>query len=176
VETKGYWDKKSISSITTILCIKPMVLYSPGRTSNHPKEPPTNGLRYHFLGGGNEVGNVGCLLEDPANNKILLDYGLAPTNPPKYPAESPPIKNAVITHSHIDHLGMAPWLCAQYRTKLHGTALTAAIYEMMWHDCYKVSKIEGYPLTWDKRDIDDAIHSWITHDFSSPWEIDDWKL
>ena len=153
-----------------------MVLYSPGRTSNHPKEPPTNGLRYHFLGGGDEVGNVGCLLEDPSNNKILLDYGLAPTNPPKYPAESPPIKNAIITHSHIDHLGMAPWLCAQYRTKLHGTSLTAAISEMMWHDCYKVSKIEGYPLTWDKRDIDDAIHSWITHDFSSPWEIDDWKL
>jgi putative mRNA 3-end processing factor len=153
-----------------------MVLYSPGRTSNHPKEPPTNGLRYHFLGGGDEVGNVGCLLEDPFNNKILLDYGLAPTNPPKYPAESPAIKNAVITHSHIDHLGMAPWLCAQYRTKLHGTSLTAAISEMMWHDCYKVSKIEGYPLTWDKRDIDDAIHSWITHDYSSPWEIDDWKL
>ena len=156
--------------------MKPMVIYSPGRTSNHPEEPPADGLRYNFLGGGNEVGNVACLLEDPSNNKILLDYGLAPTNPPKYPAESPMIKNAVITHSHIDHLGMAPWLCSQYRTKLHGTVLTAAISEMMWHDCYKVSKIEGYPLAWDKRDIDGAIESWVTHDFSTPWEIDDWKL
>ena len=153
-----------------------MVIYSPGRTSNHPEEPPSDGLRYNFLGGGNEVGNVGCLLEDPKNNKILLDYGLAPTNPPKYPQESPKIKNSVITHSHIDHLGMAPWLCAQYGTKLHGTSLTAAISEMMWHDCYKVSKIEGYPLAWDKRDIDGALESWITHDYSSSWKIDDWKL
>ena len=73
-----------------------MVIYSPGRTSNHPEEPPSDGLRYNFLGGGNEVGNVGCLLEDPKNNKILLDYGLAPTNPPKYPQESPKIKFQVL--------------------------------------------------------------------------------
>jgi len=176
MEMKGYELNPYIYSITIIFCIISMVLYSPGRTSNHPEEPPTNGLRYHFLGGGNEVGNVGCLLEDPFNNRILLDYGLAPTDPPKYPIESPMVKNAIITHSHIDHLGMAPWLCAQYRTKLHGTTLTAAISEMMWNDCYKVSKIEGYPLAWDKRDIDDAVHSWITHDFSTSWEIDDWKL
>jgi len=153
-----------------------MVMYSPGRTSNYPISPPENGTRYHYLGGGNEVGNVGCVFEDPSGTKMLLDYGLAPTDPPKYPNEAPPIKNAIITHSHIDHLGMAPWLCSNYRTTLHGTELTAEISRMMWNDCYKVSQLEGYPLAWDKRDIDAAVASWKTHKFGEPWSEEGWKL
>ena len=39
--------------------------------------PPTNGIRYHYLGGGNEVGNVGCVFEDKYGTRMLLDYGLA---------------------------------------------------------------------------------------------------
>ena len=153
-----------------------MVLYSPGRTTSYPTDIPEKGIRYHYLGGGDEVGNVGCIFEDNKGEKMLLDYGLAPTKPPRYPHEAPMIKNAVITHSHIDHLGMAPWLCANHRTKLHGTALTAKISRMMWNDCYKVSRIEGYPLAWDKRDIDGAVSSWHTHDFNEEWTNNNWKL
>ena len=111
-----------------------MVFYSPGRTTSYPEAPPDNGIRYHYLGGGNEVGNVGCVFEDNKGTKMLLDYGLAPTDPPKYPIEAPSVKDAVITHSHIDHLGMAPWLCSNHRTILHGTPLTAEISHMMWND------------------------------------------
>ena len=107
---------------------------------------------------------------------VAIDYGLAPTNPPRYPSESPMVKDAVITHSHIDHLGMAPWLCSNHRTKLHGTRLTAEISRMMWNDCYKVSRIEGYPLAWDKRDIDGAMASWQPHDLNDSWENNDWTL
>ena len=153
-----------------------MVLYSPGRTTSYPTDPPEKGIRYHYLGGGDEVGNVGCVFEDSKGEKMLLDYGLAPTKPPRYPHEAPMIKNAVITHSHIDHLGMAPWLCANHRTNLHGTALTAKISRMMWNDCYKVSRIEGYPLAWDKRDIDGAVTSWYTHNFGEEWVNNSWKL
>ena len=153
-----------------------MVLYSPGRTTNYPESPPNKGIRYHYLGGANEVGNVGCLFEDSKGERMLLDYGLAPTDPPRYPQECPPVKNAVITHSHIDHLGMAPWLCANHRTNLHGTQLTAEISRMMWNDCYKVSRIEGYPLAWDKRDIDGAVSSWKTHRFGDTWTNNNWKL
>jgi putative mRNA 3-end processing factor len=151
-------------------------LYSPGRTTTYPNTPPEKGIRYHYLGGGNEVGNVGCVFEDSKGTKMLLDYGLAPTDPPKYPNEAPPIKDAVITHSHIDHLGMAPWLCANHRTNLHGTELTSEISRMMWNDCYKVSRIEGYPLAWDKRDIDEAMSYWNTHKFDEKWHKNNWNL
>lgn len=153
-----------------------MVLYSPGRTTSYPETPPDKGMRYHYLGGGDEVGNVGCMFEDHKGTKMLLDYGLAPTDPPRYPHEAPPVKDAVITHSHIDHLGMAPWLCSNHRTKLHGTRLTAEISRMMWNDCYKVSRIEGYPLAWDKRDIDGAMASWQPHDLGVSWQKNDWTL
>ena len=153
-----------------------MVVYAPGRTSQYPETPPARGLRYHYLGGGNEVGNVGIVLEDPSSNRLLLDYGIAPTKPPRYPNEAPHVSNAIITHSHIDHLGMVPWLASNHNTTLHGTELTAAISEMMWYDCHKVSSIEGYPLPWDKRDIDIALSAWKTHSFNKPWTQDDWKL
>ena len=153
-----------------------MVVYAPGRTTNYPQVPPERGLRYHYLGGGNEVGNVGIVLEDPTSNRLLLDYGIAPTKPPRYPNEAPQVSNAIITHSHIDHLGMVPWLASNHNTTLHGTELTAAISEMMWYDCHKVSSIEGYPLPWDKRDIDLALSAWKTHQFNQPWKQDDWKL
>ena len=153
-----------------------MVFYNPGRTTDYPEDPVKSGYRYHYLGGGNEVGNVGIVLEDHTTNRLLLDYGIAPTSPPKYPKESPPVKNAIITHSHVDHLGMAPWLPANYNTNLHGTKLTAQISRMMWNDCYKISSIEKYPLPWDKRDIDLAMDSWITHEFEQPWQQENWKL
>ena len=153
-----------------------MVVYAPGRTTNYPEVPPDRGLRYHYLGGGNEVGNVGIVLEDPSSNRLLLDYGIAPTKPPRYPNEAPHVSNAIITNSHIDHLGMVPWLASNHNTTLHGTELTAAISEMMWYDCHKVSSIEGYPLPWDKRDIDLALSAWKTHRFNQPWKQDDWKL
>ena len=153
-----------------------MVVYAPGRTSGYPQFPPDRGLRYHYLGGGDEVGNVGIVLEDPSSNRLLLDYGIAPTKPPRYPNEAPHVSHAIITHSHIDHLGMVPWLASNHNSTLHGTELTAAISEMMWYDCHKVSSIEGYPLPWDKRDIDLALSAWKTHQFNKPWTQDDWKL
>ena len=153
-----------------------MVVYAPGRTSGYPQVPPERGLRYHYLGGGNEVGNVGIVLEDPSSNRLLLDYGIAPTKPPRYPNEAPHVAHAIITHSHIDHLGMVPWLASNHNSTLHGTELTAAISEMMWYDCHKVSSIERYPLPWDKRDIDLALSAWKTHKFNKSWRQDDWKL
>ena len=152
-----------------------MVLYTPGRTSGYPEERVKSGIRLHFLGGGDEVGNVGCLLEDRTGTRVLIDYGLAPTRPPRYPKECPPIEHTIITHSHIDHIGMAPWLVGQHGATLHGTTLTAAVSEIMWRDTYKVSSIEGYPLPWDKRDLDAALNAWQTHDVGEWFEIGEWK-
>jgi len=152
-----------------------MVLYSAGSTSPHPSAAPKGGIRFHFLGGADEVGNVGCVIEDRTGTRLLIDYGLAPTRPPKYPSEAPNVGHAVITHAHIDHIGMAPWLSSAYGTTLHGTRLTAAVSEIMWSDTYKVSDIEGYPLGWDKRDMEIALNSWVTHDFGDWFETGSWR-
>tara|TARA_Y100001970_G_scaffold291533_1_gene429036 strand:- start:2432 stop:3808 length:1377 start_codon:yes stop_codon:yes gene_type:complete len=153
-----------------------MVLYAAGRTSGYPKEPVDKGIRIYFLGGAEEVGNVGCVLEDKTGTRILIDYGLAPTKPPRYPDECPPIEHAIITHSHIDHIGMAPWLVGSHGATLHGTNLTADVSEIMWRDTYKVSSIEGYPLPWDMRDLDAALDAWDTHNIGEWFSIGSWNL
>lgn len=152
-----------------------MVLYKPGQSTRYPSDPVKDGIRFHFLGGGDEVGNVGCIIEDNTGTRLLIDYGLAPTRPPKYPDQSPPITDAIITHSHIDHIGMVPWLTQFNNVKFHGTSLTAAVSEIMWRDTYKVSRIEGYPLAWDKRDLEYALESWITHEYGEWFEVGFWK-
>jgi len=152
-----------------------MVYYSPGRTTTYPSEVVEEGIRYHFLGGGNEVGNVGCIIEDKTQSRLLIDYGLAPTDPPRYPQESPFVSDAIITHSHVDHLGMVPWLHASHQTNLHATSLTSSISEIMWRDCYKISRIEGYPLAWDKRDLEEAMYAWKTQKFNNWNEHESWK-
>ena len=151
-----------------------VVLYRAGGSSPYPSNPPTKGIRLHFLGGAGEVGNVGCVLEDRSGTRLLIDYGLAPTKPPRYPAEAPMVKDAVMTHGHIDHIGMAPWLTT-FGTTLHGTHLTSAVSEIMWADTYKVSDIEGYPLGWDKRDMEAALDSWCPHHFGEWFDIGGWR-
>ena len=94
-----------------------MVLYSAGRTTSYPEDAPRKGLRYHCLGGGDEVGNVGIVFENERQNRLLLDYGLAPTHPPRYPSEAPQVKDAVITHSHVDHLGTVSYTHLTLPTK-----------------------------------------------------------
>ena len=151
------------------------MLYRAGRTSTYPEEPVESGIRFHFLGGAGEVGNVGCVIEDQSGTKVLMDYGLAPTKPPKYPSEAPSIDHAIITHSHIDHIGMAPWLVGHHGTTLHGSKLTSRLSEIMWRDTYKVSRIEGYPLAWDKRDLDAALEAWQEHDMGEQFSIGSWN-
>ncbi len=152
-----------------------MVMYNPSKTTSYPSNKIDKGFRYHFLGGGQEVGNIGCIIEDYTQTKLLFDYGLLPSKPPKYPAASPKINNAIITHAHIDHIGMVPWLNSSHNTKLHSTNFTSKISKLMWNDCYKISKIEGYPLPWDKKDIEESELAWNIHDYNMINELDDWS-
>ena len=54
-----------------------MVLYTPGNTSGYPNEKVKSGIRFYFLGGAEEVGNVGCVIEDNTGTRLLIDYGIA---------------------------------------------------------------------------------------------------
>ena len=58
-----------------------MVLYTPGKTSGYSDDTVNSGIRFHFLGGAGEVGNVGCVIEDNTGTRLLIDYGMAPTRP-----------------------------------------------------------------------------------------------
>ncbi len=69
-------------------------------------------MKLKFLGGCNEVGRSAILVDE----KIVLDYGLRPSDPPEVPLTngggtfSP--ESVVISHAHLDHSGMVPSLMA----------------------------------------------------------------
>ncbi|MEM2259053.1 MAG: MBL fold metallo-hydrolase [Nitrososphaerota archaeon] len=108
-----------------------------------------------FLGGGREVGRVGIFLEIE-NKKILIDYGISPQNPPTYPIESPPVKYVILSHAHLDHSGMIPWICRRYNTKVFSTKLTRELSQILFYDTLKIADASGYPFPYDANDIEIA--------------------
>jgi putative mRNA 3-end processing factor len=85
-------------------------------------------MKLKFLGGADVVGRLGMLLNNKGAN-LLFEYGMKPIKPPEYPIPAPPLETAFLTHCHIDHSGMIPWLCGKYGTKVHavdGCSMRAA--------------------------------------------------
>jgi len=46
---------------------------------------------------------------------------------------------------------------------------------MIWRDTYKVSSIEGQPLPWDKRDLEEALDHLVVHPFNEWVETGGWR-
>ncbi|MDI6855222.1 MAG: MBL fold metallo-hydrolase [Candidatus Thermoplasmatota archaeon] len=109
-------------------------------------------MKFQFLGGAEEVGKLGLIVELDAT-KLLLDYGFTPGKPPKYPLEAPNVDLALLSHCHVDHSGMLPWLCSKYNTPVLSTSLTAWLTQVLALDSLKVARLEGYASPYQKPDI-----------------------
>lgn len=111
-------------------------------------------MRLRFLGGVNEVGRLGMLLET-SDREYLFDYGIAPHDPPKYPEPAPAIEAAFLSHAHLDHSGYMPWAAARYEMPIVGTGVTKTLSELLARDSLKVAKLENYPQPF----APEAIHA-----------------
>lgn len=109
-------------------------------------------MRIRFHGGVDEVGRLGMFVEED-NFRLLFDYGLSATDPPKYPVEVPPVDFLLLSHSHLDHSGMVPWVAGRYETPILATIVTQRVSEVLFHDNVKVSELEGYPQMYGKQEI-----------------------
>jgi putative mRNA 3-end processing factor len=112
-------------------------------------------MKVKFLGGASKVGSLGMLLEHD-NRTTLFDYGYTPSKPPEYPIKSPPVKNAYLSHAHIDHSGMIPWLCTRHDTRVFATPATWATSDLLFSDSIKVTELEGFSHPYDSDDLDAA--------------------
>ena len=105
-----------------------------------------------LLGGASVVGSLSAYME-VKGVRLLFDCGLTPSKPPKYPMKPPTVDLAFLTHAHIDHSGMIPWLCANYGMDVVATQPSISIGTMLLQDSVKVSASEGYPAPYDKGDV-----------------------
>ncbi|MHB8633472.1 MAG: MBL fold metallo-hydrolase [Thermoplasmatota archaeon] len=105
-----------------------------------------------FLGAAEDIGRLGFVL-DAEGSRFLFDYGMAPDRPPLYPLEAPPVDRVFLTHSHLDHSGMLPWLAARGDAPIHTTAISAKVAGLMHLDSLKIARLEGYPAPYNEADI-----------------------
>ncbi len=57
----------------------------------------------NFLGGCREVGRSAVMVDG-----IIIDYGVKPSDPPEFPLNGVSPKAVVLSHGHLDHIGVAP--------------------------------------------------------------------
>ena len=131
-----------------------------------PQRPGEKWVRVTALGSYREVGRAMHLVTTN-ESKILVDCGAKPTNnrsevQPFFAApEMLPLDNidaVVITHAHVDHIGMLPVLFKYgYKGPVYCTPPTRDLMTLLQVDYIKVAKAEGNEPPYSKADIQECI-------------------
>jgi len=124
-----------------------------------------------FLGGGNEVGRLGIYAAIDGQ-AMLFDYGLTPGEPPEYPKQAPPVNGVFLSHAHLDHSGMTPWLSGRYDVPIYATAITQEIASLLFKDTLKIAESTGYPFPYDKIDVRQAVQNFVSITPGQSIEVD----
>ena len=90
---------------------------------------------------------------------------MLPRDPPQYPMKAPPVDRVFVSHAHLDHSGMVPWLCGRHDTEVILTPPTANVADLLLEDSLKVAAAEGYEAPFDESDIDATRRNIRTLDF-----------
>lgn len=108
-------------------------------------------VRLSFLGAARQVGRTCFLLQTP-ESRILIDCGIDPgaEGEESYPFLDAPefniheIDAVVVTHSHLDHSGLIPYLFKfGYVGPIYCTAPTRDIMALLQLDMIKIQRNEG---------------------------------
>ncbi|MEM4160863.1 MAG: MBL fold metallo-hydrolase [Thermoplasmata archaeon] len=109
-------------------------------------------MHIKFLGGADEVGSLGMLM-NTGRERLLFDYGITPDTPPGLPLPAPHVDCVFLSHAHIDHSGMLPWVSNRYECEIFATPPTIDVTTLLLEDSLKISEMEGYTLEYGLRDI-----------------------
>ena len=123
-----------------------------------------------FLGGASEVGRLGMLLRQGPET-LLFDYGVLPKDPPQYPLKAPPVDLVFVSHAHLDHSGMIPWICGRQDTNVVLTPVTSSVTDLLLKDSLKVADLEGYEPPFDDGDIQATRRNSRTVDFGESLDV-----
>lgn len=125
-----------------------------------------------FLGAAEDIGRLGFILGAEGSN-MLFDYGIAPDKPPEYPIEAPPVEQAFLTHAHMDHSGMIPWLVGRHEGTVITTRPTAQVSALMHRDSLKIARSEGFPEPFSDTDIIESEGMYDYAGFDEPIMVGD---
>ncbi|MDI9645779.1 MAG: MBL fold metallo-hydrolase [Archaeoglobales archaeon] len=104
-----------------------------------------------FLGGCKEVGRSAVMVDS-----IVLDYGIKPSDPPEFPLNGLSPSAVVISHAHLDHVGVAPNLM-YYNPKVFITPPSTELSLVLLRDSMKVMHPPPYTKK-ELRQFESNIH------------------
>jgi uncharacterized protein len=132
------------------------------------------------LGGVKQVGRS-CFIVVTPESKVMLDCGINPgesTGLDAYPRldwfnfNFSELDAVVISHAHIDHQGFLPSLYKYgYNGPIYCTDPTLPLMTLLQMDSIKISKSNGTYLTYEGRDVNEAIKHCITLPYGKPTDI-----
>jgi KH/beta-lactamase-domain protein len=123
-------------------------------------------IRMTVLGGAQEVGRSAFLVKT-RESSVLLDCGINPGS--QRPFESFPrfdspefqidqLDAVVITHAHLDHCGLAPFLYKYgYDGPLYCSAPTSNLMTMLQLDYLDVASKQGVTPYYDQKDVRECV-------------------
>src|SRR2546425_521254 len=132
-------------------------------------------MDFQFLGGAAEVGRLGIILKKGPPS-LLFDYGLLPRAPPQYPMPAPPVDGMFISHAHLDHTGMIPWVTRRQDVDVVLTPPTADVADLLLADSLKIADAEGFDAPFDDSDLRTARRRYRTIDFGDNVDIGDLEI
>lgn len=104
-------------------------------------------MRLTFIGADHEV-TGSCHFLEVGETKVLIDCGMEQGNNPYQSAELPvgygEIDYVFLTHAHIDHAGMLPWIYARgFKGQIITTYATADLCNIMLKDSAHIQEMEA---------------------------------
>ncbi len=142
------------------------ILRTVGERIFRPKAFDVGDVRMTVLGGAQEVGRSAFLVKT-RESSVLLDCGINPGS--QRPFESFPrfdcpefqidqLDAVVITHAHLDHCGLAPFLYKYgYDGPLYCSAPTSNLMTMLQLDYLDVASKQGVTPFYDQKDVRECV-------------------
>jgi putative mRNA 3-end processing factor len=123
-------------------------------------------VNVRFLGGAREVGRSALLV----NDALLLDYGMAAGNPPRFPVGDPAPEAVVVSHGHLDHAGVVPSLLSgDRRPPIHWTPPTRDLALTLARDTLKLHG-GSYNCPFTENDVKRVTEMSETHGYRERFE------
>src|SRR2546430_2291025 len=121
-------------------------------------------------GGWRGFGAAG-IPQKKAPTSLLSTYALCPRAPPMFPTPAPPVDGMFISHAHLDHTGMIPWITRRQDIDVVLTPPTADVADLLLQDSLKIADAEGFDAPFDDGDLRTARRRFRTIDFGDNWAM-----
>ena len=136
-------------------------------------------VRISFLGAARQVGRA-CLLLQTPESRIIMDCGIDPSQdgPESYPYLDAPefniseIDAVIVTHSHLDHSGLIPYLFKYgYKGPVYCTLPTRDVMSLLQLDMIKIQRNEGKEPIYSSEEVRNTVLHTVCVDYDEVTDI-----